>query len=91
MEMWIADRNIYLNAEGGVVAKGDKSAEKLLVCAGGGIPMSEATRLGLDVPDDGIGAGSKPAAEPALEFELAEAKAIDAPPATKAVTTKRVK
>lgn len=45
--MWTADRRLYLNAEGQAVEADDPTRIKLLVAAGGSIPMADAERYGL--------------------------------------------
>lgn len=45
--MWTSDRRLYLNAEGKAVEADDPTRIKLLVAAGGSIPLADAERYGL--------------------------------------------
>lgn len=45
--MWTSDRRLYLNAEGEAVEADDPTRIKLLVAAGGSIPLADAERYGL--------------------------------------------
>lgn len=46
-EVWISDRRLYLTADGQVVGASDPRKHRLLVPAGGALPLVEAQRLGL--------------------------------------------
>lgn len=76
MAEWIAPERLYLTADNRVVTGHGPERVKLLVAAGGRLPMTVALAYGLVVPDP----------PPVVESDPGPAaKEVPAPPADKAV------
>lgn len=69
---YIADRDLYLDAKGNVVEKGDPATESKLIGKGGALSNADAKKYGLIGNDKKAKAAE---AEPAVETEEAAAEA----------------
>lgn len=75
--MYQAPCRLYLTRDGRIVKEGDPEAHALFVAAGGLVPFQLARKYGL--------------VETQAMPEAPQTQAVDAPPATKAITRKHTK